>query len=189
MPRVAPMWFRKKAQPVWERYILPMRDQIKRYLEIGTGEGGSVRWVLQNLPVELAVTVDPFAGQMAGREVSARLYLEKWLPGPPLRMVEEQSLSYLASRIRACPEYRFDFVYIDGDHDALPCLTDCVLAWALLKAGGIMAMDDYDRTWKMSRRGVNVPRTKQGIEGFLTAATGQYDILFEEPFQVAVLKR
>lgn len=192
MARVAPMWFRKKTQPLWEKYILPLAPQIKTYLEIGTGEGGSVRWVLENLPVELAVTVDPFLGEMAGREASARAYLEKWLdtadcprPMTPLRMVKEPSVEYLCYRI--CDEpIRFDFIYVDGDHDALPVLTDCVLAWQLLKPGGIMAMDDWDRSWKDTRRHGRRPGAKQGVEGFLTCIFGQYEKVFEASNQICI---
>ena len=191
MGRFAPMWFRRRTQPLWEQHIKPLAPSIKTYLEVGCGEGGSVRWVLENLPVELAVSVDPFLGKAEGRDVSARLYLEKWLDGwagpgkSPLEMVRQTSLFYLSYRI--CDEpLRFDFIYIDGDHDSLPVLTDCVLAWSLLKQGGIMACDDWDRTWKDTHRHGRRPGTKEGINGFLTAAHGQWEKVFEEVNQICI---
>jgi len=45
--------------------------------------------------------------------------------------------------LRSIEEPTFDFIYIDGDHTAEGVLQDAVLAWRLLKAGGIMAFDDY----------------------------------------------
>jgi hypothetical protein len=38
---------------------------------------------------------------------------------------------------------QYDFIYIDGDHTPKAVINDGVLAWDLLKVGGIMAFDDY----------------------------------------------
>jgi predicted O-methyltransferase YrrM len=37
---------------------------------------------------------------------------------------------------------RFDFIYIDGAHEAKYAIQDAVLGWALLPAGGFMLFDD-----------------------------------------------
>ena len=37
---------------------------------------------------------------------------------------------------------RFDFIYIDGDHSASGIESDTKLSWSMLKAGGVMALDD-----------------------------------------------
>jgi predicted O-methyltransferase YrrM len=37
----------------------------------------------------------------------------------------------------------FDFIYIDGSHQAPDVLFDAVVAFNLLKVGGVMAFDDY----------------------------------------------
>lgn len=37
----------------------------------------------------------------------------------------------------------FDFIYIDGSHKAPEVLLDAVLAFRLLKIGGVIAFDDY----------------------------------------------
>jgi hypothetical protein len=37
---------------------------------------------------------------------------------------------------------RFDFIYIDGDHSAQGIEADTRLSWSMLKAGGVMALDD-----------------------------------------------
>jgi predicted O-methyltransferase YrrM len=37
----------------------------------------------------------------------------------------------------------FDFIYIDGSHQAPDVLLDAILGFELLKTGGIMAFDDY----------------------------------------------
>ena len=41
----------------------------------------------------------------------------------------------------------FDLIYIDGSHTAPDVLTDAVLAFQLLRVGGVMIFDDY--LWSM----------------------------------------
>jgi len=54
-----------------------------------------------------------------------------------------------------------DLVYVDGGHDAAHVLEDAVLAFRLLKKGGIMAFDDYG--------GTATTETRRGIDAFLAA--------------------
>ena len=37
----------------------------------------------------------------------------------------------------------FDFISVDASHQATDVLSDCVLAFQLLRRGGVMALDDY----------------------------------------------
>ena len=39
----------------------------------------------------------------------------------------------------------YDLIYIDGCHLAIDVLSDAVLSWGLLKIGGLMIFDDYDK--------------------------------------------
>lgn len=39
---------------------------------------------------------------------------------------------------------QFDLIYIDGSHMRVDVMMDAVLAWPLLKAGGVMVFDDYE---------------------------------------------
>jgi predicted O-methyltransferase YrrM len=55
----------------------------------------------------------------------------------------------------------FDFVYIDGSHLAANVLSDAVMAWPLLKVGGVLAFDDYE--WG---NGSNLGAPKQAIDAF-----------------------
>ena len=38
---------------------------------------------------------------------------------------------------------RFDFVYVDGAHEAANVLSDLVLSFQLTRVGGLIACDDY----------------------------------------------
>jgi predicted O-methyltransferase YrrM len=36
----------------------------------------------------------------------------------------------------------FDFIYVDGSHTCLDCYADIIMAWQLLRRGGVLAVDD-----------------------------------------------
>ena len=69
--------------------------------------------------------------------------------GKPVELIRKPSS-------KALPEmhaYRFDFIYIDGDHREKAVYEDAVNCWAILKAGGHMLFDDYG--WESTKKGVN----------------------------------
>jgi len=39
-------WFNQYHREEWEKLFLPIRDNIKHYLEIGVCEGSSMLWVM-----------------------------------------------------------------------------------------------------------------------------------------------
>lgn len=63
---------------------------------------------------------------------TVKLELHKGLSNKQLPKLIAQSMQ----------EY-FDFIYIDGSHQAHDVLIDAVLGFELLKPGGVMAFDDY----------------------------------------------
>jgi predicted O-methyltransferase YrrM len=69
----------------------------------------------------------------------------------------------------------FDFIYIDADHTTVGVLMDAELSWPLLKAGGIMAFDDY--TWGQDLPPDLAPAL--GIDLFLGRHDGEYKVLVE----------
>jgi predicted O-methyltransferase YrrM len=77
----------------------------------------------------------------------------------------------------------FDFIYIDGSHAACDVLTDSVLAWQILKPGGICIFDDYE--WKYKGQ---TTEPKLGIDCFLAGFHGKYNLLYKA-YQVAIEKR
>ena len=59
----------------------------------------------------------------------------------------------------------FDFVLVDGEHEALDALTDLVLSWRLLRPGGVLAFDDYGWTVEAQPTRVRTP-PKVAWDGF-----------------------
>jgi hypothetical protein len=62
-------------------------------------------------------------------------------PGQTLEVMPNLSFMALAELITQ--GRRYDFIYVDGSHDADAVLTDACMCFGLLKPGGIMLFDDY----------------------------------------------
>ena len=67
----------------------------------------------------------------------------------------------------------FDFIYVDGSHLAMDVLIDGVLAWPLLKPGGVMVFDDY--RWKHTREEQDWPG--RAVDAFLQVFGHKCEIL------------
>lgn len=53
--------------------------------------------------------------------------------------VKSDSAPWLATN----RDIKYDFIYIDGDHNPQAVMLDLLLSFKLLKSGGIMGIDDY----------------------------------------------
>lgn len=165
---------------VWEQLILPTMPKTgRRWLEIGSLEGRSACWVLDNViddDGEL-VCVDPWPGrgitrnekvfdhQVAGRATKVKSTSEAFL--------REDTSSY-------------HVIYIDGSHDAPDVLADAVLAWPRLVVGGVMMFDDY--LWHHHRSVAGKVSPGVAIDGFLAAYATRLTVLHKS-HQVIVQKR
>lgn len=119
---------------VWSSVVKPlMPNREIRWLEIGSLEGRSAVWTLDNLlnPGDELVCVDVFA------DANLENAFDQNLNGRATK-VKGRSVDYL----RIEPG-KFFGIYVDGSHDAPDVLADAVLAWQLLEAGGVMIFDDY----------------------------------------------
>ncbi len=153
----------------WLRHLRHMPDVLA--LEIGSFEGRSACWLLENiLTHETArlVCIDPFdlgkdlSGQYDTKELLAT-FERNVLQAYPKKVVHIKD--YSARALRKI-EDSFDFIYVDGSHLAADTLTDGVLAWTLLKPGGILIFDDYDWPWQDKIYPNNGPR--KAVDAFVS---------------------
>ena len=174
-------WFDEKNRKLWDENLVGALDvPIDLYLELGVGEGHSMRWVLENLKPKLAIGIDPYIAK-SSKEVEAykshRAKMEEnlapWLKDGTLRIFYQPSYDVLVKESLLPKDLQFDLIYVDGNHQCYPCLLDCCLCWHLVKMNGIMIMDDYDRRWQ---RGW--PQSYEGINAFLDGARQQYDLVW-----------
>lgn len=143
----------------WQQILLPMfRGRKLEVLEIGSFEGASTTWILDNLlghPQSKIVCIDTFMGGLEHQfepYKSALLSLEQNFHANILKtgrsncvqVLKDYSFEALIKLNKNQKnKQRFSFIYIDGSHVAKDVLTDAILSWTLLKDNGILIFDDF----------------------------------------------
>jgi predicted O-methyltransferase YrrM len=142
-------WFSGNI-PIWSRLLAEhLGKPSLRYLEIGVFEGRSTCWLLENVLTgkdSHIVCVDTFEGGMESAPADADM--------PSVRQRFESNIlpwkDMVSLHVGASSDVLpllttdFDFVYIDGSHQAKDVLTDAVLCWRILRPNGIIIFDDYE---------------------------------------------
>src|SRR5579872_191843 len=152
-----------------------------RMLEIGSYEGRSAVWFLENIlthPDSRLVCIDPFFDPR--REMRFDHNIRLCRAEARLDKRRERSEAVLPQLERAS----FDLIYVDGSHDAPFVLLDAMLSWELLKPGGILAFDDYE--WEPQLPPERRP--KLAIDLFLASHAGRYNLL-RQAYQVVIEKQ
>jgi len=172
-------WFKGKI-PIWTDVLRNYQDAPDiRYLEIGTFEGRSFFWMLDNVlthPTSRAVGIDIFPGDVRARfdaNLAASRHRER------VTTVAGDSKVVL----RQFEPDSFDIIYVDGSHAAKDVLSDAVMSWVLLRNGGVLILDDY--SWQADWPLEFHPRI--AIDAFLTAFRNDLEVLAREN-QVMVRK-
>ncbi len=185
-------WF-DWAATSWRAHLAHLIGQpALRFLEIGSFEGRSAVWLLNNVlthPSSRLDCIDVFDGlyEFRGRtivmsEVEARFDHNVRAAGANGRVTKLRGPS--ARMLRGLELDTYDFVYVDGSHVAADVLHDAVLAFPLLKAGGIMIFDDY--AWEDEPD--ELDRPKPAIDAFLAIYQPRIDVL-AKGYQVTLRKR
>jgi predicted O-methyltransferase YrrM len=170
-------WFTNNI-PNFEKCMAAIPEK-KLFLEIGSYEGRSTCWLLENGLTDKGsiVCVDPFPNLS---KVEARFWSNvQATQGAEQKVSLFKKPSYEALAEMIGHKYVFDFIYVDGVHSAVGTLTDACMAWGLLRSGGVMLFDDYLYPHEP---------TKVGIDAFLAGFEGQYDIIVNN-YQLAVKKK
>jgi len=151
-----------------------------RALEVGCFEGQSACWFLDNIlthPTSRLVCVDPFAVPMASvllRYFEARFDHNIEASGAGERVTKLIGHSQVV--LRTLQPSQFDFIYIDGSHKVGDVLQDAVLAWTLLRPGGIVNFDDYALVDDLSE-GMLARAPGRAIDAFVSLLGGSATIV------------
>jgi predicted O-methyltransferase YrrM len=150
-------------------------------LEIGSHEGRSAIWFLENLltgPGSTITCIDPWAVP----EAEIRFDHNMRVAGATGRVtkIREGSLTGMPS----LGDRHFEIIYVDGTHYASDVLMDAMLAWERLLPGGMLIFDDYE--WEPGLPSYMCP--KIGIDVFLRVMRGRYDLV-HKGYQVLIRKR
>lgn len=188
-------WFSHNI-PLWQQLtnLIPGEPGKREFLEIGSFEGRSAVWIIENMMAEhdSLTCVDTWEG--SEEHVSGELN-GAWdrfchntalafeaAPNRYYSHYKGTSLDYLATAIAEGPE--FDFIYIDGSHTAKDVLTDACMAWTLLRSRGIMVFDDY--LWGEPRDILHRP--KAAIDAFVNLFAEELDVI-HSGYQFVVRKK
>lgn len=91
--------------------------------------------------------------------------------GDRVRKHKQYSFDWLLKRNQHHSSDHFDFIYVDGGHDAANALQDLALSWRLLRPGGVFICDDYQ--WEHPHL-ARLPRV--AIDAFFSCR-GDWDLL------------
>jgi predicted O-methyltransferase YrrM len=191
-------WFHW-APEVWDQ-LIPLMPSRKDFLEIGSYEGRSTTWIVENMMEEEGghiVCIDTWEGgeehKAAANDMSEveknfdhnmgllRASHPKAVIGKYVGL-STNNLGGLIGDEDGWLEH-FDFIYIDGSHITKDVLTDACMAWPLLKKGGLMVFDDY--TWGPPRDALHRP--KIAIDAF-TNIFGEELEMIHMGYQLVVRK-
>jgi predicted O-methyltransferase YrrM len=167
-------WFTAHV-PVWEQILAPLVGKPAHALEIGVFEGRATTWLLDRVlthPDSTLTWVDTFAG--GAEHPSADLGgLETRFRANTARFGDRVSghVGRSADELRGMTGARFDLVYIDGSHEAADVLADAVLAWPLVKPGGLVGFDDY--AWRVFPEPQRCPAL--AVDAFLSVMRGRFE--------------
>lgn len=152
-------WF-DNAKTVWDQ-LIPQLNPTK-ILEIGSYEGASACYLIDKLAalkeIELHC-VDTWEGGVEHKDggfayatmsdvenrFQNNVKLAIGQAAQPVRLFvyKEFSEVALSKLIAEGKQGYFDFIYVDGSHQAPDVLCDALLSFKLLKKNGVLAFDDY----------------------------------------------
>lgn len=153
-------WFQDSAKGVWDS-LIPQTNPT-RILEIGSYEGASTCYLIEKLAAlkEIEIhCVDTWEGGVEHKkggggeanmfDVEKRFHhntkvaISKVENTVQLVLHKEFSDVALPKLLADGKQGYFDFIYVDGSHQAPDVLCDALLSFRLLKNNGVIAFDDY----------------------------------------------
>jgi predicted O-methyltransferase YrrM len=207
-------WFEGNI-PNWQQWLAPFMGRPgMRALEIGSFEGRSAVWMLENVLTGEGSRVDCIdlfepAEKFGNYHERFRANTAPWRE----RVSEYPGRSYEMLKQVHGP---YDIVYIDGWHSAFGALADGVMTWPMLRVGGVMIFDDYlwiphkygaipkpprivrlfaklrGREWLRDAAEAAIAKVptespKPGVDGLLRTLEGHYELLGDD-YQLAIRK-
>ncbi|MBX9746497.1 MAG: class I SAM-dependent methyltransferase [Hyphomonadaceae bacterium] len=186
-------WFSATA-PLWRSMLESIKP--RRVLEIGSFEGRSAIFLIETCapvgPFEITC-VDTWSGGVEHSRVDMREVEAKFdrniaratakYANVTVNKIKSDSALALASLLAQGQAGAFDVAYIDGSHQAPDVLADAVLAFKLLRIGGIMVFDDY--LWHIEANGqqdlLNMP--KLAIDAFINLNIRKLNVVADAPLR------
>ena len=187
-------WFSEnnpeKVVRQFDEFLSEFKDKPLMFLEIGSFEGMSTIWMLENILTNKEsrlFCIDAWAEWTGDAFVRFVENINKTGLKDKVRIVKGDS----SEELRIFPKEYFDFIYVDGDHDEKAVIKDAIGSFRVLKKGGIIAFDDY----LLGIRYPNSPgskamngSTKKAIDYFLDVFQDELEIIHKD-YQVWIRKK
>ncbi len=170
--------------PVWLKYLKEFAAKPAVHaLEIGSFEGRSALWFLENILTHHSATITCI--DLFEEDFEATFDRNVKASGLGHKLIKLKGESRISIRSL---KNNFDFVYIDGSHVAKDVLVDAVMAWDLLKPGGMIIFDDYGlrRSPRDSQSDALIP--EPAIDAFLKVFRHYVDVVHQD-YQIIVRKK
>ena len=183
--------------PNWQRSLGHFAAQPDlSFLEVGSYEGQSACWLLEHILTDESSRItcidvfkleksqdvyDATGVDSASMSPEDRFDHNILQTGAKHRVVKIKGSS--GCFLRTLPLAAYHFIYIDGSHVARDVLEDAVLAWELLKTGGVIIFDDY--LWRGNPD--RLLRPQIAIEAFLKVYEGHYRLV-DRAYQITLEK-
>ena len=162
-------------------------SKVETALEIGCFEGLTTNYICENLllPGGRIICIDPLTDEYLPGHKDNDMFVGQYerfirnTAGLPVELIREKS----QEAHKKVKDYRFGFIYVDGDHTEEGVFMDAVMYWnqlldGYLNKGGYMLFDDYGQS----------EETKKGIDRFLETQQGNYDLLIKG-YQVLIHRK
>mgnify|MGYP006281354911 CR=1 FL=1 len=147
-------WF-VGAKPIWAQIFQKL--QPGRILEIGSYEGQSTCFLIEAAGLQASSElhcIDTWQGGVEHAGIDMRAVEQRFLHNTALaskrtknpielKVHKTRSDFALAQLFVQGYENYFDFIYVDGSHQAADVIADAILAFRLLRKGGVIVFDDY----------------------------------------------
>ncbi|KDR73219.1 hypothetical protein GALMADRAFT_228328 [Galerina marginata CBS 339.88] len=185
-------WFSHNIEN-WTKLFPLVQSKEPRVLEIGSWEGRSAVFLLNNLCKDGGeiFCIDHFDlfNTEVGQQRFERINHNLALTGKKSRILPQFSVPALMNILEAettSDNPGFDWIYVDGSYEADDTMLDGELVWRVAKKGAIVIFDDYH--WdKEPENSIHHP--KRGIDAFLTLHAGEYERLTGEGHYQVVLRK
>ncbi len=187
-------WFSEnnpeKVVRQFDEFLSEFKDKPCMFLEIGSFEGMSTIWMLENILTEESsqiFCIDAWAEWTGDAFVRFVSNINKTGLKDKVHIVKGDS----SEELRIFPKEYFDFIYVDGNHDEKAVIKDAIGSFRILRKGGIIAFDDY-------LLGISYPNspgskamngsTKKAIDYFLDVFQDELEIIHKD-YQVWIRKK
>lgn len=153
-------WFAERGGKTWDKIL--EGNAIMEALEIGCYEGQASVYLLEKFPDMYLHVVDLFDASAAedwnGYVDDYEKRFDNNIKPYENRVHKYKGKSFKYLNYLYSEGFTFDFIYVDGDHRALPAMQDMCMAVELLDDCGVMIIDDY----------VDIPWLTDSIDKFVS---------------------